>query len=345
MADLLVLGGGPAGLAAAIHGAKIGMKVKLLERAAGPIDKACGEGLMPPALRSLRNMGIGPLPGHPFVGIRYLDEQRSIEARFDAGPGLGLRRTTLHAALHERALTLGVEHHRGSLERWSQDQTGVEVNGLRGSWLIAADGLHSPMRRALGLELPPRRQARVGLRRHFSVAPWSDHVEVYWSAQAEAYVTPVTASSVGVAILTYADRLPTGTGPAFDRLLALFPNLASRLTKPCSEPRGAGPFEQRLRARRAGRVLLVGDAAGYLDALTGEGIRLGFDTAEAAIDCLRRDQPGAYDRAWWRCARRYWWLTAGLLSLSRRASLRPSLLRLLEAQPWLFRSSVNMLAR
>lgn len=102
-------------------------------------------------------------------------------------------------------------------------------------------------------------------------------------------MTPVGERLVGVAVLS-RDRRP------YDRHLAAFPALAARLAdSPGATPvRGAGPLRQRARGLRAGRVLLVGDAAGYVDALTGEGIALAVATATAAVDCLTAGRPEDY---------------------------------------------------
>ncbi|WSQ08829.1 NAD(P)/FAD-dependent oxidoreductase [Streptomyces sp. NBC_01231] len=342
MLDLLIVGGGPAGLATAIHAARAGLDVAVAEPRPTPVDKACGEGLMPGAVRALADLGIVP-PGHPLRGIRYVDAEgdaRHAEARFRHGPGLGVRRTDLHAALARRAAELGVPVHPVKVDAVTvrQDAGSVTAAGLTARYLAAADGLHSPVRRHLGLGLPDPRPPRYGLRRHFTVAPWTDHVEVHWSARAEAYVTPLGPELLGVAILT-AERAP------FDVQLARFPVLAARLPAHASSAvRGAGPLRQRVRGRVAGRVLLVGDAAGYVDALTGEGISLSLAGAAQLVRCVRDGRPLDYEHAWRRASRRHRLLTDALVRLRaqpRRAHLIvPTAARL----PSLFTGLVNGLA-
>src|SRR5277367_743148 len=101
-ADLLIVGGGPAGLASAINARQQGLSVIVAEPRSDPIDKACGEGLMPGGLAELVSLGVDPA-GMPLRGIAYLDHQRRVEAPFRGRRGRGVRRTTLHAALASRA--------------------------------------------------------------------------------------------------------------------------------------------------------------------------------------------------------------------------------------------------
>src|SRR5690606_20376764 len=143
-------------------------------------DKACGEGLMPHAVRQLASLGAEPA-GKPFRGVSYFDDRRGVTADFDSGTGLGVRRTTLHAALLERAAAAGVTLVHDKVGPPRQDAESVTINGIRARYLAAADGLHSPIRAGLGLELPAGPTRRWGIKRHVAVAPWSDYVEVYWA--------------------------------------------------------------------------------------------------------------------------------------------------------------------
>ena len=341
MRDLVVAGAGPVGMAVALHAHRAGLDVVVREPRTGPIDKACGEGLMPGAVAELAALGVRP-PGHELAGIHYLDGVEGgtgVSARFRAGPGLGVRRTVLHAALADQLAGAGVGIEARAVRSVRHVGDHVEVDGERARYLVAADGLHSPTRRLLGLEgARPGGRRRFGLRCHVRQAPWSSFVEVHWSAGAEAYVTPVGDDLVGVAILT-------DSGAGFDDVLAEFPVLRDRLTGERTRVRGAGPLRQPVRARAAGRVLLVGDAAGNVDALTGEGIALGLAQARAAAACLARDRPDDYERQARRIGRRQEVLTRALLLATGHRAVRRRLVPAAERLPWVFSTAVNQLAR
>jgi flavin-dependent dehydrogenase len=350
--DVLIAGGGPAGLATAIRCAQAGLEVTVAEPRAGPIDKACGEGLMPAAVAGLDAIGVDP-GGRPLRGIRYLDARHQADGLFRGGPGLGVRRTELHAALGLRAKELGVGVVPVRVGEFAQEGGYVRAAGLTARYLVAADGLHSSIRRACGLEAvapgrlrhgAARYEARYGLRRHYRVAPWTSMVEVYWSDGAEAYVTPVADDLVGVAILSGRDGRDGGGG--FEGRLAAFPALRERLAgaEPASKVRGAGPLRQDVRHRVRERVLLVGDASGYIDALTGEGISVALAQAAVLAPCLRDGRPGDYERAWRRVSRKSRLLTAGLLWSRHQPLLAGRIAPAAERLPRLFTAIVNQVA-
>jgi len=350
--DLLVVGGGPAGLAVAAAGARRGLDVLLVERRGLPADKACGEGLLPESVRALQELGaldhLDRARCAPFRSIRWVSEDGSAaEAALPAPGGLGVRRLALSAALVARARELGAEVRERTSLAGHRIEPGGAVGVLEGGevvrarLLVAADGLASPVRDRQGLGRAARGRRRFGLRRHFAVAPWSDAVEVHFSAGAEAYLTPVGPAEVGLAFL-----FEDGVAPDYPGLLERFPALARRLAGAASTspPAGAGPLRRRATARTADRLLLAGDAGGYVDAVTGEGLSLALSGAwmlgEMLPEALARGASREALRPWERAVgsryRRYALVTALVLALARRPRLRRRALAFLAARPELF---------
>jgi flavin-dependent dehydrogenase len=331
--DLLIVGGGPGGLATALHARRHGLSVIVAEPREDPIDKACGEGLMPAGLAELTSLGVDPV-GMPFRGIAYVSEQRRAQALFRNGPGRGVRRTTLHAALEARAKEQDTEWIRTKVTSVEQDAHGVTAAGVRAKWLVGADGLHSTVRRAVGIKATAGTPRRYGVRWHFTVPAWSEFVEVYWSRWGEAYVTPVEPDLVGVAILSRGQ--PD---------LAWFPRLARQLEGASrGQARGCGPLRQVVSRRVAGRVLLVGDAAGYEDALTGEGVSLAVKQASAVVNAIVDETPASYEAAWHRITRNYRLLTRALVLASTPRVGRRAIVPAGQLVPAAFRFAVNILA-
>jgi len=338
MHDVAVVGGGPAGLAAALAARRAGLSVVVVERRPPPVDKACGEGLMPSALAAVAALGVdlGDC-GRPFRGIRYVAGGAVAEADFPhRALGRGVRRVELHARLVDAARAGGVELRFGRrVERLAAD--GVELDGgerLSARFVVGADGLLSRVRRWAGLDLAARGARRFGVRRHYAIEPWSERVEVLFGDRAEAYVTPLGAREVGVALLWQ------GAARGFDELLMrrLPEELRRRLAgAPVSaRNRGAGPFRQRVRRAARGRVALVGDAAGYVDALTGEGLAIAFEEAVALGPALAAGDLAAYARRSAALRRVPEAVTRLALLLSRHAALARRTVAALARDPELF---------
>lgn len=338
MADLLIVGGGPAGLLCAIAARRQGLEVELIDARKPPLDKACGEGLMPDGWKLLEAEGVKLTKSRSFAGISYHQGNLKVAGRFPKGfAGAGVRRLELHEALVRRAEEVGVELRWGvKADGLLSGAAGIRTaeGDLQARYIVAADGLHSKLRQWAGLEGKPAKEQRFGVRRHYAIEPWSDLVEVHWGKGVEAYITPVGQKEIGVAFLW------SGRKASFDLLLAEFPELAARVAgaETTSKDRGAGPLEQRTRSLQRGRVLLLGDAAGYLDAITGEGLSLAFHQGVALVEAIAAGRPESYAAQSRKLCHWPLLLTRLSLALERRPGLRMRVLRAFANEPKLFES-------
>lgn len=336
-ADVVIAGGGPAGLATAIRCREHGMSVVVLDRGAPSHDKACGEGLMPRAVAQLRELGLALDPPEfaKVRGVRFVQDDAVAEAVFRDGEGMVARRPALHARLADRARDCGADLRFGArVTGLASDGVATADGVVRARFVVGADGLHSRVRDWAGLAAPARGPVRHGQRRHHRLAPWTDLVEVWWADGAEAYVAPLPPGTVGVAILWSG-------GPArYDDLLARFPKLRDRLLGAAvvSHERGAGPFRRRVRGVVRGRVALVGDASGYVDAITGEGVGLALEQAHALARAMAGDDLASYAREHARIGRVPALFARGMVRLASRPALRRAALRALAARPRAFES-------
>jgi flavin-dependent dehydrogenase len=258
--------------------------------------------------------------------------------------------------LRERAEAAGAELRWGSRVESIAREGGGWTLALRGGdalrddgalsveLLIGADGLHSRVRRWLGQASSAAPAVRrCGVRRHLTLAPWSDLVEVHWTDGAEAYVTPIADQAIGIAVLwSEARREGKGADPraTFDVLIDRFPWLSERLAgaAPLGADRGAAGLRQPVGGVVAGeRAALVGDASGYLDAITGEGMAIAFAQAELLAAAYRAGELARYATAQRRLRRRPETITRLVLLLAAHPGLRRRALATLSRRPELFR--------
>ncbi len=327
--DVFVVGGGPAGLAAAIAARLKGFEVVVADGARPPIDKACGEGLMPDAAAALARLGVraSSVESFAFRGIRFIDSSTRAEANFPCASGVGVRRTLLHQILIDRAAEVGVRMLWGTrVTGFSSDRVALDGQSLRYRWLIGADGQGSRVRGWAGLDRVRRESFRFGFRRHYVVAPWTDYMEIYWGSGAQMYVTPISPSEVCVALITRDSHL------RMERALPQFPALCEKLAgaRAATSERGAVSTSRVLRRVCRGRTALIGDASGSVDAVSGEGMALSFYQALALGDALAADNLERYQVAY--------------RQLTRRPYFMSRLLLLLDGSDWLRRRAIHALA-
>jgi flavin-dependent dehydrogenase len=333
--DVFIVGGGPAGLAAAIAARTKGLRVMVADGAKPPITKACGEGLLPDALKALDTLGVElrEADGTVLAGIRFADERSSVSARFPDGTGLGVRREILHQRMMERAEDCGVSF------RWNTPVTGLYEEGvvaggnkIRARWVIGADGGQSRVRRWCGLGNLLGQRRRFAFRVHYLLEPWSDFTEIHWGKGAQAYVTAVGPQEICVVLISNRADL------RFEEALRGFPILSSRLKSAAHVGPERGAVTGMFHLERVYRknVALIGDASGSVDAITGEGLSLSFRQATALADALAAEDLERYQAAHRGLFRRPRLMGQLLLLLDRQDGLRERTLRALEAAPQLF---------
>jgi 2-polyprenyl-6-methoxyphenol hydroxylase-like FAD-dependent oxidoreductase len=348
--EVLIIGGGPAGLAAAIALRQRGIDCTVVEARSPGIDKACGEGLMPDSLATLTQLGIHltHADGHPFHGIRFQNAAHHVEARFREGHGIGVRRPHLHALLAARASESGARllwNTRVQLPQNPASQIAhIDGQPIRFRWLVGADGQASSVRRWAGLDRARRRSLRYGFRTHYRVDPaiWaSENVEVHWGRAGQLYLTPVAPGQV---CAIYVTRDPRNIHTAArENILAEFPAIARHLhpDDTLSRPRGAVTASCKLHRVATSTVALVGDASGSADAITGEGLALGFRQAVALADAIHSGSLAPYHRAHALISRLPFVMGELMLTLDRWPALQVRTIRALAHSPALFQELLD----
>jgi flavin-dependent dehydrogenase len=337
--DVFIVGGGPAGLAAAIAARARGFDVALADRQRPPVDKVCGEGMMPDGLAAARALGLDfSSAGQPFRGIRFIEGNRSVAADFPAGQGLGVRRTVLHEIMATHAARIGVRMAYGTNVTGLGPQGVVTTQGLvRARWIVGADGGNSLVRSWAGLDAHWRNRRRFGFRRHYRLEPWSEHMEIHWGRGCQFYITPTGPREVCVVLISTNPRL------RLEDALPQFPELARRLAAAESRTAERGCISASLQLKTVYRtpVLLLGDASGSVDAITGEGLSLSFRQALAAAQAMESGDLERYQQEHWRIRRRPAFM-AELMLLLDLSLFRKRAMRALAARPPLFSRMLAM---
>jgi len=364
MVDVVVAGGGPAGATLAILLGRAGLRVDVYDARRFPRDKPCGEGIMPGGVAVLGRLGLrDAVGGRPLSNVRYHGFGLIAAAPF-AAPGrpertalaqrrlrlddalIGAARATPGVRLFEDATVEGAEIENGRA-------VGLRVGGelRRGALVVGADGLESPVRRSLGLDLAARAPQRSGVRMHFRLADGrtlADNLEIFVGRGYELYAAPLPDGELLVAGLADARALGGSARAALERWIASWPFLREALdgARPLTAPAGRARVARRARAGFAPGAVLLGDAARASDPLTAGGISQALATAERLAAIVPRylaegDRALArFDRERQRLLRPHDWLTRALVQIVRRPRLAQATLLSMRALPAFMRRLV-----
>jgi len=332
---VIVVGAGPAGLVAAIAARQRGLDATVLDARTPPIDKPCGEGILPQGVAALKALGIS-LPAEstfPFRGIQFVNAGCSARADFSSAPGFSVRRVKLHQFLVDRAVEAGVELRWGTrVIRIDDAKVTTSREAFSYRWLVGADGQNSHVRKWAGLDPRAAGRRRFGFCTHFGMAPWSNVTEVHWTTGCQIFVTPMCGREVGVAVLSRDPSL------RMESALKRFPALAEKLrgAKPTTREAGDTTSLQILPAVARGRVALIGDASGTVDALTGHGLSLSFQQAIPLAEAMRAGELALYRAAHKKIAAVPVLMTRLMLLMSSSDWIRRRTIRLFQNSPSLF---------
>lgn len=305
--DVLVVGGGPAGAATATHLARRGYHVVLADKARFPRDKVCGEAISPEAWTALREIDadhrVRDLAPWPLQGMRLrAPDGTTFSGRYADRAGFAVRRLSLDAALLEGARASGVEVFESTrvTAAWGdgspaslQHDGGGEGIKMAARVVVAADGRGSGITSRLGLLRPTPNLRKFAVRGHWEQVSGLDELgEMHVGGEGYCGVAPLSASSANIAFVLDVAEMPAAGGRLEDfyrATLRRWPDIERRLAhaRLMAPPQATGPLAVEARRLVSGNVILVGDAAGFYDPFTGEGVTLALRSARlaaAAID-------------------------------------------------------------
>lgn len=364
--EIVVVGGGPVGSALSLMLDRAGLQVLLVD-AGGSKEKICGEGILPAGWEVVEELGLVPeLPQRAplkhliyrhFLGPEMLTMQAPLRK-----PAFGVERAHLCAAFARALEQSEVRVWRNSRFRSLQWEGAAPVVTLedpdgravvvRPQLLIGADGLHSRVRREAQLQSTRERAFhRWGTRVYFHTPQRFEGVEVTLGEGFESYLTPLGGDLHGLAFLWSPHRLGRplpGEGAQWERLWARFPSsFRNRFPKAdqfFGPNRAIGPLQQQVVSvlHPSGRVALVGDASGYLDALTGEGLCLGFQQARILASLVCQNNLARYPASYRQLKLRHLIVVNGLLHLLKRPWLRDRIFQALHLSPPVFEAVIGV---
>lgn len=339
--DVAVIGAGPAGSACAFRLAHAGRSVVLIERSAFPRTKVCGEYVSQSARRQLEALGVAEtVQNHAAVvhQIRIHAGAQNVEFAF-AGGAWSLPRADLDALLCAHAQSAGAVLMTARAESFVQTPGGIQVafrtvsgsqDTLFARTVVGADGIGSSVARAFGLTKKSRGEARFALGGHYrGFGDLEQSIEMYVRGKSYFAINPLGGELANVMVIVKEKTLAEWRGAIDERLQETARELAGgrRAVTPVQlvgKRVAIGPLAHATRAPALPNVYLVGDAAGFLDPFTGQGVSLALSSAALAAEAILR---GGHD-AHLRYARAY------LKRFASRARIAGLVSTLLKA-PWL----------
>ena len=346
--DVLVIGAGPAGSALAASMARTGASVMLVEAARHPRAKACAEYASPRIVEELIRIGIPPSEwtdaAVPLAGMHLHADGHATMIRYADGRGprsaWGVDRRTFDArlashavwcgaALRERASLVRLETAHGRVRGgWVRDHETDTEELVTADWTVGADGVRSTLARLVGVERRVRFPRRLGLVAHYAGAGGpTGHGEMHVGGGGYIGLAPTAGGALNVGMALPLDGASGSSRSRFEAAIAALPMVAARLAGAhrISPIRGAAPIGHRVRRVAGPGWLLIGDAAGFVDPFTGEGIHRALRSARGATDALLAG--GDVERAYERERRRAFAAKTALTWLVQGFLVAPPLLR------------------
>jgi flavin-dependent dehydrogenase len=337
----MIVGGGPAGAAAAIGLARAGLEAELVERSEGPHDVVCGGFLGWDALAALERLGLDPrsLGARPIHRMRLVSTRRRIEADLPRAAA-GLSRKTLDEAMLRAAVEAGVRVARGSAVRAADlASRRVRLDGeeeIEADALVLATGKHELRGAARPVDISARPLGlRTSLRPSRRLASELDGIiELHLFDGGYAGLLSQEDGKVNLCLSASRGRLKQAGGiePLVARLAAELPAFAARLDEGEAATWSAVsgvPYGWRARDTAQG-VYRIGDQAAVIASLAGDGIAIALESGAAAARAIADGRPAAaFQRQWAKRARRPVGLAEALRRSAEHGSARDAMMGLL----------------
>ncbi len=314
--DVAVVGSGPAGAACALRLARFGFAVALIDERAFPRPKLCGEYLNLGAVRELGELGLGDVldaTGSPLNGMRLFAHGEVADFAFSSS-AYSVSREILDERIRAEALASGAQAIAGRLQSVARSDFGVETTVLQPSgeileistrYLVGADGMRSTVARLCDLSAPVA-DGRFAIGGHYEGLALSHWIEMYASGNGYIALNPLTdesANAVFVLSREHLMRARKDLGDELTRFSVAVTDGSRRVENERLQGKrnSIGPISVRTSQPAAKNVLLVGDAAAFVDPFTGQGVYLALSGARRAAAAISRAlHHAAEERVAWR---------------------------------------------